>query len=137
MDESRHDELRQRCVEHMAAHQKRFALFCSAPINEHLKRMSASGTWADDMEIRALEEILDRVFFIYSPPCSKEMVPIPMNINFSEAALLGNDHAIKLSYHGNNHYNSVFDQKIGLPLESLPSKRILNNRLKLFAQKKR
>lgn len=132
MDENRHLEIRQMCVDHMTKHFKRFENFCPTTFQEHIRRMSIPGTWGDDLEIRALEEIFDRIFFIYSPDFTKDLVPVPMNINFSEAALVNGEVPIKLSYHGQNHYNSVFDQKFSLPLEIKTSKRILKARLNLF-----
>jgi len=71
MDDSRHLELRQICVEHMQAHSERFQNFCPTSFAEHIRRMAIPGTWGDDLEIRALEEIFDRIFFIYSSDFSR------------------------------------------------------------------
>jgi hypothetical protein len=131
LDPSRHFELRTRCVEHMAKHRNRFEVFCTANFDQHLKRMAMEGTWASELEIRAMEEMEDRIFCIYSSN-SKEAKPTPMNTNFDEVALLANVPMIKLTYHG-NHYNSVFDERCPLPLEASKTKNVLlNSRLALW-----
>jgi hypothetical protein len=59
------------------------------------------------LEIKALEEIFDRIILIYSE--SKPIIgyPKPLNTNFDEQKLLYNITPIVLSYHGKCHYNSI------------------------------
>ena len=66
--------------------------------------MEKPGVWGDDVEIRALEEILDRIIRIYSSE-SKTMEPI--NKNFEEE--LKGVSPVNLTYHGNRHYNSLVE----------------------------
>jgi hypothetical protein len=134
LDPSRHIELRTACVEHMKKHRERFETFCTSKFDEHLRRMSNLGTWGDDLEIRAMEEILDRPFFIYCADNTKELVPVPMNTSYSEAEMPSEDEIIpvKLSYHGRSHYNSVLDQRSSLPLPPRRSCIILQSRVRIF-----
>jgi len=127
LDESQHAELRQKCVDHMSSNRERFAVFCSVDFDEYLKEISLLGTWADDMEIKALEEILDRVIRIYS---AESIELVPLNTNFDEELLLRDIPPIILSYHGKNHYNSVRNINQTLPLGERHSRIILNARLK-------
>ena len=113
--ENKHVGLRAMCVQHMQEHRERFEIFCTSDFDSHCRKMSMNGTWAGELEIRALEEIVDRVFSIYSSE-TKESKPVPMATNFDESILLGLEtHQVKLSYHG-NHYNSIYDQKYAFPL---------------------
>jgi hypothetical protein len=127
MHEDHHSDLRKSCVKHMDKYRTRFAPFCPINFDDHLRHMMKPTTWGDDLEIRALEEILDRVIVIYSAE-SKEYVPIPLKTNFEEQLLLKGISPIILSYHGQSHYNSVFDQKHSLPLSKRRSNILLNSR---------
>jgi hypothetical protein len=69
--------------------------------------MEKPGVWGDDVEIRALEEILDRIISIYSSE-SKTMEPI--NKNLEEDALLKDVSPVNLTYHKNKHYNALVEQ---------------------------
>lgn len=80
--ESRHEELRVKCVKHMIQHRKRFEMFCDGNFDDHVKEMKILGTWGDDLEIRALEEIIDRIICIYSS--NMDNVDEPTNKNFEE-----------------------------------------------------
>ena len=129
LDPERHAELRSACVAHMSQHRQRFEVFCTTNFQHHLHRMAIDGTWAAELEVRALEEIADRVFSIYSSD-SPDSQPVPMNTNFDERQLLGAAvETVNLSFHG-NHYNSVFDQRHALPLPPRPSRVIQASREK-------
>lgn len=136
LDESKHSELRTACVEHMKKHRERFEHFCTTKFDEHLRRMALPSTWGDDLEIRALEEICDRPFYIYSPDSTKDMMPMPMNTNFSESMNVKDVVPVKLSYHGRSHYNSVADERNSLPLFERKSTLILDYRQKIFEEEK-
>ena len=131
LDSEKHAELRAACVQHMAKNRERFEVFCTTNFDHHLRRMAMDGTWAAELEVRAMEEIYDRVFSIYSSD-SKEAKPLPLNTNFDERQLLGVDvETVKLSYHG-NHYNSIFDVKYALPLTVRKTKLLEESRKALF-----
>jgi hypothetical protein len=132
LDPDRHLELRALCIQHMSKHRERFSVFCTTNFEHHLRRMAVDGTWAAELEIRALEEIFDRIFSIYSSD-AKEDKPLPMNTNFDERQLLGMDvETVKLSYHGGSHYNSIFDVKHALPLSLRKSSKLELSRSALF-----
>jgi len=129
LDPMKHLELRAQCVEHMVKNKERFQVFCTSNFEAHCKRMAIDGTWAAELEVRALEEICDRVFSIYSSD-SKETVP--MSTNFDDQFLVGiNVETVKLSYHG-AHYNSIFDIRQPLPLPPRSSRILELARRKLF-----
>ncbi|KAJ1414619.1 hypothetical protein B484DRAFT_335169, partial [Ochromonadaceae sp. CCMP2298] len=100
-----HEELRARCVAHLMRHRGRFEVFCFDPFEQHVLDMSKSGTWGDDLEIRVLEEITDRVITIYASDSATPTEPI--NSNFEEKKVVGSTPPITLSYHGSSHYNSI------------------------------
>lgn len=127
LDESRHIELRTRCVQHMKEHWERYKSFCDSDFDAYLRSMEVSGTWGDNLEIYALEEVLDRFICIYSSE-GKEVKP--MKIHFDDDFHLEGVEPILLTYHGQSHYNSLFNEKCPLPLQSRSSKLILENRLR-------
>lgn len=130
-NENNHSELREMCVDHMWKYKDRFEVFCTSSFESYCQRMRMPGTWAAELEVRAMEEILDRVFTIYSSD-NKEEKPSPMQMNFDEALLVGiNVETVKLSYHG-IHYNSIYDQKHTFPLPQRTSKKLMAARVKLL-----
>jgi hypothetical protein len=131
--EDRHDELRKQCVEHMEKYRSRFELFYTGNLDEHLKDMKRVGIYAGELEIKALEEVLDRVFSVYSiDSLQGGMMPVPINVNLDECNLLGGVAPVKLSYHGKNRYNVVIDEKQTFPLEQRKSTMLLYERVKTF-----
>eukprot|EP00602_Paraphysomonas_sp_CaronLab_P005141 CAMPEP_0185036112 /NCGR_PEP_ID=MMETSP1103-20130426/28577_1 /TAXON_ID=36769 /ORGANISM="Paraphysomonas bandaiensis, Strain Caron Lab Isolate" /LENGTH=453 /DNA_ID=CAMNT_0027573509 /DNA_START=410 /DNA_END=1771 /DNA_ORIENTATION=- len=127
LDEDRHLDLRKKVVDHMQKHAARYASFCADDFKEHLQHMRMPGVWGDDLEIRALEEITDRLIVIYS---SHSPTIEPLNTNFDEARHMKGVKPIILSYHGKNHYNSVYDVNTPLPLQPRRSKVLLDLRRK-------
>ncbi len=129
LTEDKHLELRHKCVEHMRKHRERFESFCSVPFDQYLTEMGKVGTWGDDLEIRALEEVFDRIVRIYSSNASD--VCVPLKNNFEEENLLSDVSPIILSYHGNSHYNSILDERHPLPLPPRHSTVLLRARMGL------
>ena len=131
-DENRHKELRLQCIEHMLENRDRYEIFCTFEFDSYIARMQVGGTWAGELEIRAMEEVLDRVIFIYSSD-NKDAKPMPMNTNFDEALIVGLDiEPVKLSYHSGCHYNSVYDQKCQFPLPVRTSTKLRDARIRLL-----
>lgn len=128
-----HDELRACVVEHLIRHRKRFEVFVEGDFEEHLREMSKLGIWADDLEIRALEEITDRIIVIYSSDV-ENVGEEPLNNNFEERNLLKGVPPITLSYHGQSHYNSIYDERYPLPLVHRKSRLLLRSRTALSKQ---
>ena len=129
LDENRHQEIRLLVHSHLAAHRDRFQPFCSINYDDFLKYQEESGNWADDIELKALEEVFDRPIVIYD---SESINIAPMKTNFDENGSDENESIkpIILSYHGHQHYNSVFNEKFSLPLIKRSSSKILNKRKK-------
>ena len=134
LNEDHHNDLRRACVKHMEIHRDRFQLFCTTNFNDHLRYMALNGSWGDDLEIKALEEVLDRIIVIYSTDSNEQPFLQPLQTNFEEKLLLQDISPIILSYHGQSHYNSVFDEKVILPLEMRKSEILMQSRMKLFEE---
>lgn len=132
LNEEKHEELRQRCVEHLIHHKDRFQLFCPDDFDQHINQMRHLSTWGDDLEIRALEEIIDRNIRIYSSDALDPTIPIKNNFE-EEESLLKNAPPLKLSYHGHNHYNSIFDERVQLPLSIRRSRILMQSRMAALA----
>jgi hypothetical protein len=132
LDEDRHQELRLRCVQHLEKHSERFSSFYPGDFREYLRRMKRPGVWGDDLEIKALEEITDRLIQIYS---SHSNVIEPLITNFDEKEIMTGVQPILLSYHGKNHYNSVYDERTSLPLERRRSQTLLKIRSQAYENK--
>jgi hypothetical protein len=111
------------------SHRDRFQPFCSINYDDFLKYQEESGNWADDIELKALEEVFDRPIVIYD---SESINIAPMKTNFDENGSDENENIkpVILSYHGHQHYNSVFNEKFSLPLLKRSSSKILNKRKK-------
>ncbi len=134
LNEDHHEELRKDCITHLRKHKRRYEMFVTNENFEaYLEDMSKLGVWADDLEIRAMEEILDRNILIYSSNSysPKELVQ-PVNENPDEAKLMKGVVPINLSYHGQSHYNSIYNDRSPLPLAVRASKVLLNTRVALF-----
>lgn len=99
----------------MTKHRSRFEPFCAVDFDEYLASQKESGTWGDDIEIKAIEEIFDRRVVIYN---SESPFLEPMRTNFDEHGSAEVVQPIVLSYHGQQHYNSVFNEKVRLPLSN-------------------
>jgi OTU domain-containing protein 5 len=135
LTEDNHVQLRENCVNHLRNHKERFSGFIVGDFDKYIREMSILGTWGDEIEIRALEEIIDRKITIYSSNESNMSEPRRTNIN--EDNLLQNVKSITLSYHGSNHYNSVYDEKItnDFPLSLRNSQVLLQSRITFFKTK--
>jgi hypothetical protein len=132
--EDEHEQLRNKCVEHMEKYRARFELFCTGDMDEHLKRMKRVSTYGEELEIKALEEVLDRVFYVYSVESASAagQALVPISVNIDECNLLGGVAPVKLSFHGKNRYNAVMDEKQNYPLEERESTMLMYERVKIF-----
>ena len=73
--------------------------------------------------------MLDRIFIIYS---SEDKTGEPLSTNFEEEKILGSAvQPLKLSYHGQSHYNSIFDERKPLPHAPRNTQTLLKNRMDL------
>lgn len=67
-------------------------------MESYVSRKRMNGIWGDDLEIQALSEIYNRPIEIYAYQTE------PMR-TFHETD--GGEEPIRLSYHGQSHYNSI------------------------------
>lgn len=133
--ESKHTELRSLCVLHMKKHKKRFSLFCMVDIDNHLSDIQNDGYPGDELEIRVLEEVLDRIIYVYSPDIvSPDMKPIPINLNEEENMLLVDVKPIQITCLSTNYYSSIVDDLEPFPLEDRKSFVLLDCREKMFKE---
>ncbi len=131
LNEDQHEELRRKCVDHLIENKARFSMFCFDDFDQHIEHMSQVGVWGDELELRALEEIIDRPIRIFSSDAPDQGTPL--SNNFEELELLNGVVPITLSYHGSNHYNSVNDSNNPLPLRMRNTNVLFQSRQSLFS----
>jgi hypothetical protein len=128
LNQMRHHELRLKAVDHLIAHRNRFEQFCfDEDFDTHVEEMRKLTTWGDDLEVRALEEITDRLIRIYRS--DQDNFDEPSHDDPTEVDLLKDVPPIILSYHGGSHYNSVCDERYRLPLPRRQSRILLESRI--------
>jgi len=115
-DPERHPELRRQVAAHMEENRERFSIFCTNDFSVYLERIRRNGVWGDDLEIRAMEELIDRSIEIYVAESKEDGTVEPLKTNFDEELTGADVTPIKLSYHGSSHYNSVVDERHPLPI---------------------
>ena len=127
-NQKRHHELRLKAVDHLIAHRNRFEQFCfDEDFDTHVEEMRKPSTWGDDLEVRALEEITDRLIRIYRS--DQDNFDEPSHDDPTEVDLMKGVSPIILSYHGSSHYNSVCDERYPLPLPRRQSRILLESRI--------
>jgi OTU-like cysteine protease len=133
LTESRHIEIRKLCVDHMLKHRERFEMFCTGNFVQHIKDIAVVGYSGDELEIRALEEVLDRIFYVYrSGIAVNDIKPVPADTNEEEMNLLPTVEPIKILCHGSGHYSSVVNQVEPAPLGERTSRLLVNYRVDAF-----
>ena len=94
--------IREKCMDFIEANSVYYSQFIEGGETQmpaYIKRKRKSGIWGDNLEIEALSEIYKRPIEIYIEPDK------PVNgLGFNK---FGNKFPIKISYHGNKHYNSM------------------------------
>ena len=117
-DQDRHKEVREQCCDFMEENSATFKHICleGESFAEYVSNMRKMATWGDDPEIRAMELLYDRPVEIYSCDLvgnsQNRDCTTPITINFTD--FFPKDFKavpIRLSFHGNNHYNFVKDTK--------------------------
>jgi hypothetical protein len=133
LTEIKHQELRLACVKHMLEHKERFALYSSINFNEHVKKIAEVGYSGDDLEIKVMEEVLDRVFHVYSKDVMNLMMePVPKDINEDERLLLKDVKPIKILSLGSGQYYSVVNELDPFEMKERSSHLIRNARVDVF-----
>lgn len=91
--------IREKCMDYIEKNSLFYSQYIEGgekQIPAYIKRKRKAGIWADNLEIEALAEIYQRTIEIY--------------VNPEKPILIGPDKKrfpIKISYHGNKHYNSI------------------------------
>ena len=86
----------------------------------YIKRKRKSGIWGDNMEIQALSEIYKRPIEIYINP--DKPITSYSNIRHDKKKF-----PIKISFHGNKHYNSIVPSVKNIEFESF-KKELINSK---------
>ena len=99
-----HDIIRLNTMKYISIEREYFSQFIVGgldKIDEYLEYQRRNGAWGDDVEIQAMSEIYNKPFEIYAYSNT------PMR-TFHENS--GSGRPLRLSYHGQSHYNSISDK---------------------------
>ena len=124
--QSKYNTLRMQCVEHMRDHSNRFSQFYGDAFDEYLTTMKRDGKWGGELEIRAMEELVDRKIIVFTSNSEGRLIEIAPA--YDEHQVATEVTPLTISYHGDKHYNSVVYPQRKLPLPPLDSKTILTFR---------
>ena len=100
--------IREKCMDYIQKNSLFYSQFIEGgekQMNAYIERKRKAGIWADNLEIQALSEIYKRPIEIYVNTDK----PIK---SYSNIGSFKNRFPIKISYHGNNHYNSMVPDEI-------------------------
>lgn len=114
-DESRHGDIRKACCDYMESQPKRFEFLVAEgeSFQEYVNTMRQDKCWGDEPELRVIEEIYDRPISMYSCDIvgtnenSDPTEPLAHYRVGEEVAGMEDTEPLRLSFHGNNHYNAV------------------------------
>jgi hypothetical protein len=114
--------IREKCMDFIEKNSVFYSQFIEGgekQIPAYIKRKRKKGIWGDNLEIQALSEIYQRPIEIYIN------VHQPIN-SFGNTGKNKNKFPIKISYHGNKHYNSMVPSVKNKDF-SLFKKELINN----------
>ena len=120
--------IREKCMDFIEKNSVFYSQFIEGgekQIPAYIKRKRKKGIWGDNLEIQALSEIYQRPIEIYIN------VHQPIN-SFGNTGKNKNKFPIKISYHGNKHYNSMVPSVKNKDF-SLFKKELINNNIDLDA----
>ncbi|GBG24430.1 OTU domain-containing protein 5 [Hondaea fermentalgiana] len=110
-DSERHDIVRSDCCDYLEKNRERFApLLGSDQFDDYVANKRQLKVWGDDPEIRAMEELYDRPVEIYAATglgSNTEPLKLHFEGDLPSDSKMGPYLPIRISFHGNNHYNSV------------------------------
>ena len=133
LTETRHLELRQLCCKHMKKHKARFENFCTVDYDQHVRSIQQTGNNGDHLEIRVLEEVLDRIFYVFRADTKTyDFKVIPSDINEDEAKLLSGVEVIRLLSLDHGVYNSVVDDLEPFSRSDRRSSILVNHRVQVY-----
>ncbi|CAD5221806.1 unnamed protein product [Bursaphelenchus okinawaensis] len=105
-DQEMHREVRRLCMDYVAKNRDHFSQFITEDFNDYLTRKRLDAVHGNHVELQAMSEIFLRPIEVYEYSTD----PINTFHPISREANTGVENpAIRLSYHGSVHYNSVVD----------------------------
>ena len=119
---SRHDIVRHDVCEHLSTNKEEFKHFLLLEdddedvldIDEYIEKMRQDGEWGGNVEIVVASRVYKRNIMVFSGEYSNGALQIVCDDDDEKEKKNGcgggaddNDHGLLLSYHGNDHYNSV------------------------------
>ena len=119
-NEEYHGIIREKCMKYLLIERQFFSQFIEGGDKEfdnYINMKSKSGVWGDDVELQAISEIYNRPIEIY---CGSIKPLKTFHENVNEFNLKKDNEEkgdnikispIRISYHGNEHYNSVIPRK--------------------------
>lgn len=101
-DEGNHGLVRKECFEYMNENREHFQKFINEDIDEYIANTSKPCVWGGEPEIFAMMELFNKRVEIYYQGFEQQPT-IQMGEDYNEFSVM------RLSYHGNSHYNAVID----------------------------
>jgi len=129
-DQEMHKIVRENCMDYMVKNEEFFSKFVTEDFNEYIQRKRNDRTYGDHVEIQALSEIYNRPIEVYQ----YSLEPINTFICYYNNNTEQNP-PVRLSYHGNIHYNSIVDPNnpnigVGLGLAGYKTREEIEQELK-------
>lgn len=119
-DEEYHEIIREKCMDYLQVEKKFFSQFIEdgeKEFDNYVNMKRKLGVWGDDVELQALSEIYNRPIEIYSGS-DKPLKTFHENKNDFNLKNKDNKNSkiqpIRISYHGNKHYNSIIPSKYNI-----------------------
>lgn len=100
-DAEMHGETRQMCIDYMEKEREHFSQFVTESFSAYCKRKRRDRVFGNDLEIQAMAEMYNRPIHIFCYGSEPK--------NIFQGSYETDLPPIRLSYHRNNHYNSLVD----------------------------
>jgi len=108
-DVNLHAKVRADCYDYMWKNRDFFSLYVAEDLSTYIQRQRQLNQWGDHVEIFAMREMFNKNVEVYD----KDNVDKPKPLGL---AIYDSLPIMRLSFHGNNHYNSVVDPKQPPPI---------------------
>lgn len=113
-DQKYHLQIRKACCDYLERESKRFEFLAEeGQFADYVNNMRNPAVWGDEPELRAIEELYDRPIEMYSCDIvgAKDeddfTLPLAAYQAGEEVTGMAAVEPLRLSFHGNNHYNAV------------------------------
>ena len=119
-DAEMHDQVRRLVMDYMEKERDHFSQYVTEDFGEYLRRKRRDRIFGNHLEMQAASEMYARPLHVYAVDAESDE---PMN-TFQAADVSGDHPPLRLTYHGRNHYNVLFDPNepdvgVGLGLPGL------------------